>query len=590
MIRNASRITLLVGLIMGMVMALAGCGALATKSNAGMSSESEGDSQPVSAQASAEKPAPEVKTNISPSLLYQLLVAEIAVQRGQLGIAISNYLDAARKTHDPDTAARAAQIARYAQDYDKASEAAQILIKSDPDNPNARLLYASILMLSGKPDKAVQQYLKMAQLSKDKPGKGFNVIASQLVRMPDRDIALSVMGKVLGAYSDDPDAQFAYAHLAMRQAKFDLALGSLDKALKARPDWDNAVVLRARILALQKGRAEAIKYLKDILDGDLSDNINVGMSYAKMLVEAKQYKQAMDEFNHLTELAPKNMDIHYPAGVLALQLENYDLAQKLLTKVVKSGEHYYEANYYLGQVAERKKQTDKAIEYYNRVKRGELYFGAQVRVVALLADKRNFTAAGQTLDNINAQNDKQELQIILLKGDLYREQGLFKEAKQYYSDMLKKMPNETSLRYARALVAEKLGEINLVESDLQAILQVEPSNAQVLNALGYTLADRTTRYKEALGYIKKALDMEPNDAAIMDSMGWVLYRMGDYQKAISQLRRANDIAKDPEIAAHLGEVLWVSGNKDAAKNVWNTSLKGHPGHKILREVMKKFGQ
>lgn len=589
MIRNASRITLFILFIT----ALAGCSAIATKPSAGSQDHAQqsGEAPSQSAGAATEKAAKaEVETNIPPSILYQLLVAEIAVQRGQLDVAIDNYLAVARLTHDPDTAARAAQIARYAQEYDKADEAAQILIQSDPDNADARLLYASILILSGQPDKAVTQYLKMLTLAKDRVGKGFNIIASQLVRMPDRDAALSVMGQIVQSYPDDPDAQFAYAHLAMRQAKFDLALTNLDKALKSRPDWSNAVILRSRILALQKGREAALSYLKEVLQGDLSDNIDVGMSYAKMLVEAKQYEPAMDVFIHLTEVAPDNMDIRYPAGVLALQLQKYDLAQKLLAKVVKSGKHFYEAHYYLGQVAEQKKEIDKAIDHYTRVKRGELYFSAQVRVVALLANKRDFALAKQQLANINTRDEKQALQLILLKGDLFREQGLYKEAKQYYTDMLKKMPNETSLRYARALVAEKLGEIDLVESDLQAILQVEPTNAQVLNALGYTLADRTTRYKEALGYIKKALDMEPNDAAIMDSMGWVLYRLGNYQEAISQLRRANEIAKDPEIAAHLGEVLWVSGNKDAAKDVWNTSLKGHPDHKILREVMKRFGQ
>jgi tetratricopeptide (TPR) repeat protein len=585
MIRKASRISLLILFIS----ALAGCSAIATKPStkaADKSQQAEGAAQ---VKAAAAEPAP-VETNIAPSMLYQLLVAEIAVQRGQLGVAIENYMTAARMTHDPKTAARAAQIARYAQAYDKAGEAAQILIQSDPNNADARLLYASILMLSGQSSQAVPQYLKMLELSKDKPGKGFNIIANQLVRLPDRSAALSVMAKIVESYPEDPDAQFAYAHLSMRQAKFDQALASLDKALETRPDWSNAVILRARVVALQKGRDDALKYLEEVLEGDLSKNLDVGLSYAKMLVEAKDYEKAMGEFVRLTELAPTNMDIFYPAGVLALQQQHYDLSRKLLTKVMKSGKHYYEANYYLGQVAEQKKETDTAVAHYTKVKRGELYFNAQMRVVALLASKRDFTQAKQRLSSIHTTNEKQQLQLILLQGDLYKEQGKYQQAKQFYTDMLEKMPEETSLRYARALVAEKLGEIDLVESDLQTILQVEPSNAQVLNALGYTLADRTDRYQEALGYIKKALDMEPNDAAIMDSMGWVLYRLGNYQEAISQLRRANDIAKDPEIAAHLGEVLWVSGNKDAAKDVWNTSLKGHPDHKVLLKVMKRFGQ
>ena len=131
--------------------------------------------------------------------------------------------------------------------------------------------------------------------------------------------------------------------------------------------------------------------------------------------------------------------------------------------------------------------------------------------------------------------------------------------------------------------------MDLLESDLTTILSNEPKNAQVLNALGYTLADRTARYDEALGYIQRALELEPNDAAVMDSMGWVYYRMGNYDDALVHLAKANSIDEDPEIAAHLGEVLWVVGKKEQAVEVWEKSLSDNPDHQILLDVMKRFG-
>jgi tetratricopeptide (TPR) repeat protein len=190
---------------------------------------------------------------------------------------------------------------------------------------------------------------------------------------------------------------------------------------------------------------------------------------------------------------------------------------------------------------------------------------------------------------VRVNSAKQRLQLILLEGDLLREAQRYSDAKNFYTKVLNSMPNETSVRYARALVAEKLGDLDLLESDLNLILEQEPTNAQVLNALGYTLADRTNRYEEALQYIQRAMELEPDDAAVVDSMGWVYYRLGDYNKAIKHLRRANELSQDPEIAAHLGEVLWVSGDQQGALEIWENALKQNPDDKVLIDVMQRFG-
>ncbi len=248
-----------------------------------------------------------------------------------------------------------------------------------------------------------------------------------------------------------------------------------------------------------------------------------------------------------------------------------------------------ETNYYLGQVAEQRGDLRAAMNRYSFVRHGEFYFNAQLRIVSILADKKDYDAAIEHLQTVRIDSSKQRLQLILLEGDLLREAERYSAAKDYYTRVLSSMPNETSVRYARALVAEKLGDLDMVESDLQTILKQEPANAQVLNALGYTLADRTNRYEEALTYIQRALELEPDDAAVVDSMGWVLYRMGNYQQAIEHLRRAAQLSQDPEIAAHLGEVLWVSGDKDGALKIWEKSLKDNPDDKILMDIMKRFG-
>ena len=334
---------------------------------------------------------------------------------------------------------------------------------------------------------------------------------------------------------------------------------------------------------------DELPQLLNVLKGDMSENIEVGLTYARMLTESRQLEKALEEFKRLADVDERNVEINYYAGVLALQLQKLDAAEKYLQKVLKLGKRVQETNYYLGQVAEQRKDYDEAINRYSFVRHGEFYFNAQLRIVSVLADRKKYDRSIDHLQSIRVNSSKQRLQLILLEGDLLRESERYEAAKEFYTTVLTSMPNETSVRYARALVAEKLGELDLLESDLQTILKQEPANAQVLNALGYTLADQTERFDEALQYIQRAIELEPDDAAVVDSMGWVQYRLGNYSKSIKHLRRANELSKDPEIAAHLGEVLWASGKKDAAMKIWEDSLKDHPDDKVLLDVMKQFG-
>lgn len=536
--------------------------------------------------------APDFSADIPPSMLYQLMVAEIAFQRGQMDVAVANYLDAAKQSQDPQVAERATQLAIYAQDMSSALTASGLWVESDSESPDAHRTYAAILLKIGRAADAVAEYEKMIQLMPaEDAAKAYNLILSQLTREPNQSLALSVMEKLVEKRANDPDAQLAFAHLAMRHAKFDSALMTLDKVLEIKPNWGRAVILRSRILAMQGSRDEALAYLADTLKKDaLAKNVEVRLTYARMLTEARKLEEALKQFQRLTKLEPKNDELHYFCGVLALQLKNTDLASKHLRKVIKlDRRRAMEATYYLGQVAELKEDNKEAIEYYSSVRRGELYFAAQIRVVALLSDAQKFKQAQAHLKSIRAANDKQQIQLYLLEGDVLREAKRYNDAKKFYSGILDSMPDETSIRYARALIAEKLGDLDMLESDLLTILKTEPENAQVLNALGYTLADRTKRYDEALKYIQKAMELEPDDAAVIDSMGWVNYRLGNYDEALLHLKKANELAQDPEIAAHLGEVLWVVGKKNDALKIWNDALKENPDHETLLRVMKRFG-
>jgi tetratricopeptide (TPR) repeat protein len=415
-------------------------------------------------------------------------------------------------------------------------------------------------------------------------------ISAQLAGEKNRVAALAVMDKLLETRQDNPYAWLAHAQLTLRQAKLDLAMSSVDKALALKPDWPPAVVLRAQVMSLKGDKAGALHYLEGMIQDGLGDDLAVGLSYARLLAENQQLDKALAQFERLAKQAPDNAEVLYAVGVLALQLKDLDKAQTNLEKVLALGQRRLAANYYLGRVFELKGEVDQALRHYYAVRHGQYYLNAQSHAASLLAAQGKLKQALDHLHSLEAKNPQERLRLYLVEGELLRRAGHYQEAFDLYTEKLKEVPEDTALRYARALVAEKLNKLDLAEEDLRAIIDREPSNAQALNALGYTLADRTERYQEALGYIQRALAVDPKDAAIMDSMGWVQYRLGNHKKAVEYLRKALALIQDPEIAAHLCEVLWVMGDKDGARHLWEEFLTKFPQHKALLEVQKRFGQ
>jgi tetratricopeptide (TPR) repeat protein len=524
-----------------------------------------------------------------PQVLYQLLVAELAGQRGQLDVAVANYMAAAKDSQEPAIAARAARISIFTQSLNEALEAAELWVKLAPENPEARRALAPLLLVFGRAPEAEQQYVRFIALSASKPDRGFSQISSQLSRDKNNVAALSVMEKLLADNKDLPHAWLAHAQLTMHQVKLKVALDSVDHALDLKSHWPRAVILRARILGLQGNKQAALDYLEDERGDELENNIEVGLSYARLLTEVNQFKKARKEFERLATLEPRNPAVVYAAGVLALQLKDYDQAEKRLKRVLSLGSRTLGAHFYLGRLYEKKNNFTLALKHYLDVRHGEFYLGAQTRAANLLAELGKLEKAQELLHSLRVSNAQERIRIYLVEAELLRKAGKYKEALDFLTKKLEQAPDNTSLSYARALMAEKMGKLEIAEKDLLVIIEREPSNAQALNALGYTLADRTQRFDEALGYIERALVVKPEDAAIIDSMGWVQYRMGNHEKAVELLRRAMKLIQDVEIAAHLGEVLWSMGDKEGALEVWEKALQENPNHKVLNEIMKRFG-
>lgn len=521
-------------------------------------------------------------------LLYRLMLAEIAGQRGEIDVSVQNYVAAAMLSQDPRIAERATRIAVYARDDVSALAVSRLWVDLEPDNTEAHQVVAALLVRNGETDEALFHLEQVIAAGGGQDAhQGYMLVTSLLSKESDKQAAMEVMSKLVAERQDSPDAQFAYAQLAALMGELDEAYGAIERAVVLRPAWSKARMLRANIMVRQGRNAEALQQLEAGVR-KYPGNVELRMFYARMLVDERRLADARDQFSRLLENSPDNGDAIYALGLLSLQLNELKEAEKYFMRLVKTGQRVNEASYYLGQIEESRRNFDKALRWYGVVRSGQYRVDAQLRIAVVLARQGQVQQARQRLRNIDTESAEVQLRIYLAEGEILREAKRHQEAFELYSDALREMPDNSQLLYARALAAEKLDRIDIAEQDLQQILKGDPDNAQALNALGYTLADRSDRLEEALGYIERAHQLRPDDPAVIDSLGWVHYRLGNYEKALQYLRRAFELLNDPEIAAHLGEVLWVTGDHPGARKVWNKGVRSAPGDEILEDVIRRF--
>ena len=525
--------------------------------------------------------------NLDGDLLFTLLSGEIAGYRGELGLATVQYLRAAKQTRDPRVIERAVRVASYAKLHKQGLEAARLWIEVEPNSEVARANLASLLLRNGLKTEALTAYDELIKSSSNKHVR-FIQLGKKLLLEKNRQQVLEMMQQLVLRHSTVASAHFLLSSLAEQVGKFALAESAIREAIKLKANWTDAQNQLARILHLQGNTLDAIAFLESVLKV-APDNTSIRLSYARLLVDAKKLDKARDEFERLAVAAPENANILFALGILALQSENFEHAVKYFEQVKDKGRRGLEASYYLGQIAEKDKNYSKAIDHYGSVVRGEYAFDSQLRIARLLAKQGKVELALTTLVNMPIRGDAQLVSMILAKGDILRKEKRFSDAMKGYNEGLERLPGNSDLLYARALMAERVGRIDILVVDLKTILKTEPDNAHALNALGYTLSDhRKGKLKEALEYISRAFKLLPDDPAIIDSMGWIQYRLGNYQAALKHLTRAYDLNNDAEIAAHLGEVLWVLGEKTRASKVWRQGLEQSPDDERLLEVMKRL--
>lgn len=527
------------------------------------------------------------KQELTQELLFDFLVAEIAGQRGMVNVAKEGYLDLAKKTRDPRIARRATEIAVFSRDQAAALDAAKLWIKLDPEAPRAGQTLAALLIGEGQIDEAVP-YLESFLKSED-GAAAFLHLPMLFSKVKDTERALVVVKKLAQSYPQVPEAQYAVAQTAISAGHRDEAIDALKQADKLRPGWEPAALLRAQLLA-RRSKAEGLAFLKDFL-ADHPQARDVRLAYARLLVSTNQFAEARQQFNELTIELPDNPDMSLAAGLLALQMADLDEAERQLTRAQELNfREPQTASYYLGQIAEERKQLDRAMNLYQSVDEGEFVIPARSRQAAILAHQGKLADARRLLTETPTQNDIQRIQLIQAEANLLRDEKDFQGVYNVLSDALKKYPDAVDLLYDRAMAAERINKLDVMEQDLRKVIRIKPDYAHAYNALGYVLADRTDRLAEAGELLEKALALAPDDGFILDSMGWLYYRKGDLAKAQETLERAYKNRPDAEIAAHLGEVLWMKGAKDEADKLWHASLQNNPQNEALIGTLKKFNK
>ncbi len=528
-------------------------------------------------------------TELTEDVLYHVLLGEIASHRGQINVTAQTLGRVAQQTRDPRVAERATLAGIFAKQYAVALPPAQLWVELAPEDVEAREALAAVLQ---ELERAAEARAQLEQLLAIE-AKRFNLdqayprIAAVLSRQANRAGTLETMQALVARYPRVATAHFAYAHLAVRAGDLERAGQAAERALQLKPGWEDAALFRARILVSQKETARAQAFYEAFLQ-DYPAASNTRLNYARFLIDQKLWEKALEQFQHIVARTPDDADSIYAVGLLSLQTNRLAAAEKYLKLALTLRPTNDQARLYLGQVAEQNRRYEEAAQWYRDIGPGEHRFEAQARLGIMIAKLGDVPGARRHLQAIEVENDQQRAQLALAEEQILREAKQYREALEVLGVTLEALPGNKDLLYARSLIAEKLDLVNVAEGDLRAILKQDPRNANALNALGFMLADRGQRLDEAQKLLREAMTLKPDDPFVIDSYGWLQYRLGNSGEAIKYLRRALELRSDAEISAHLGEVLWVTGDRREAESVWNRALKDTPDHETLNGVIKKF--
>lgn len=521
---------------------------------------------------------------------FHVLAGELAAKRGQVDQSARHYLEATKQSGDAAIAARATRLALYAEEEALALESAKAWLELVPDESSAREIAARLALRAGDQEEALLHLRKITQSHADGVDEGFRKVGGLLNQEQQKTVeAMAVMQALVAESPEVAGAHYGLAMLATRQGDIPLAESSISRALSLKPDWVEARLLQVGIL-LKAGDVDAAdQSMKSVLAGS-GKMIKYRLAYARLLLDAEQAALAKAQFLTVLEEQPRNTSALFALGLIELDEGELETSHDYFHRLYRTGIRSEEAAYYLGRIEEKRENFAEAQQWYSTVVNGSQAFDAAIRRAYMMFKQDELESAVKFLRKLRSGNPQLAVRLYLAEADILYEAKAFKRAMTLYNEALEKFPDEFDLLYGRSLIAERLGKVEQARADLTRIVEMNPDDARALNALGYILSNHTSEYDQALEYVQKALSLSPQDPAVIDSMGWVQFRLGNLDAALEYLTLAFDKMPDPEIAAHLGEVLWVTGEQQRAREVWDKALGKDPEHPVLKDTVKRLSQ
>jgi len=517
--------------------------------------------------------------------VYPLLVAEFAIRRQDYQTALDNYLEQSSILEDSGIASHTTHLAQFMQKDAQSLRAAQLWLEQEPDNLEAHNTAATLLARSRRPVQALPHMSFVARSGKQANFplllQGFDQIAAT-----DQSQLVQGLNELALEFPEDPALLLTLALVNTEFKQYEQALGRLDSLFKVEPYQHQALLLEARILTQTEAKKPFAR-IKRTLKTNPEDS-RLRLEFARLLTNI-DIDAAREQFEVLSLQSPDDADLLLSLALINREIGDNVVAITYLEQILATGKRTDEAHYYLGRIAEEEKQLQQALANYMQIGDSRQYLAANQRIGQILVSEGQLEDSHSWFVQQRQRVPSRSEQLFGIEAEVLSSEGALQASLEVLNAGIDAYPDSASLRYARSMLGQQQSDIAMMEADLRAILARDPNNATALNALGYTLADQTDRLDEAHSLISRALELDPAEPAILDSMGWVLFRKGEIDQSIDYLTRAYAAFPDPEVAAHLGEVLWMNGDTEKARQIWQGALLKAPNHSVLQETLLRLG-